>query len=154
MYATTPALWPALLAFLALSMPLAITDARESRLPLALNLALLGSGVVLLPVASLWTGVDHLIWSAVSFAIATLLMLILFVIARGGLGFGDVILVGGLSLYTGFASPLLMLTAIWVGAIATLGWMLVRRRRGTRGPVPFGPGLIVASLIALLLPVL
>lgn len=153
MYATTPALWPALLAFIVLAVPLAITDARESRLPLALNLALLGSGAVLLPVASMWIGVEHLVWSVVSFAIATLLMLVLFVIARGGLGFGDVILVAGLSLYTGFVSPLLMLTAIWVGAIATLGWMLVRRRRGTRGPVPFGPGLIVASLIALVLPV-
>lgn len=154
MYATTPALWPALLAFIALAVPLVITDARESRLPLTLNLALLGSAAVLLPVASIWTGVDHLIWSVVSFAIATLLMLVLFVIARGGLGFGDVILVGGLSLYTGFVSPLLMLTAIWVGAIATLGWMLVRRRRGIRGPVPFGPGLILASLAALVVPVL
>lgn len=154
MYATTPALWPALLAFIVLAVPLAITDARESRLPLPLNLALLGSAAVLLPMASVWTGVDHLIWSVVSFAIATLLMLILFVIARGGLGFGDVILVGGLSLYTGFISPLLMLAAIWVGAIATLGWVAVRRRRGTRGPVPFGPGLILASLTALVIPTL
>jgi hypothetical protein len=68
-----------------------VTDARESRLPL--NLGLLGAGAVALPITAVCFGFDHLIWAAVSCGIATVLMLVLYVISRGGLGFGDVILI-------------------------------------------------------------
>ncbi|MGO2046954.1 MAG: hypothetical protein ACTH2X_06875, partial [Brachybacterium tyrofermentans] len=60
MYSITPALWPALVAFLALAGPLLVSDARSFRLPLPLNLGLLGAAIVLLPIASLWLGVGHL----------------------------------------------------------------------------------------------
>lgn len=153
MYLLTPQLWPALALFLLLALPMVVTDARESRLPLPLNLGLLGTGAVVLPITAVWVGFDHLIWAAVSCAIATVLMLVLFVISRGGLGFGDVILVAALALYSGFVSPLLMLAGIWLGCIGTLGWILVRRRRGIRGHIPFGPGLILGTLLVLVVPV-
>lgn len=153
MYLLTPQLWPAFTLFLLLALPMVVTDARESRLPLPLNLGLLVAGAVALPITAVWVGFDHLIWAAVSCGIATALMLVLFIISRGGLGFGDVILVSALALYSGFISPLMMLAGIWLGCIATLGWILMRRRRGIRGHVPFGPGLILATLLVLVAPI-
>lgn len=152
MYATTPALWPALAAFLTFTAPLAIADAREHRLPLGLNLSLLGSGAALLAIASIWTGTDHLTWAALSLVLAVGLAIVLFIAARGGLGFGDVILIAGLSLFSGFISPLAMILGIWLGTLVTAGWMLHRRHHGTPGPVPFGPGLILGTLTVLLAP--
>lgn len=153
MYLLTPQLWPAFTLFLLLALPMVVTDARESRLPLPLNLGLLVAGAIALPITAVWVGFDHLIWAAVSCGIATALMLVLFIISRGGLGFGDVILVSALALYSGFISPLMMLAGIWLGCIATLGWILMRRRRGIRGHVPFGPGLILATLLVLVAPI-
>ena len=152
MYLLTPQLWPALTLFLVLALPMVVTDARESRLPLPLNLGLLGAGAVALPITAIWVGFDHLIWAAVSFGIATVLMLVLFVISRGSLGFGDVILVAALALYSGFISPLMMLAGLWLGCIGTLAWSLVRIRRGIRGHIPFGPGLILGTLLILVVP--
>lgn len=119
MYLLTPQLWPALALFLLLALPMVVTDARESRLPLPLNLGLLGAGAVALPITAAWVGFDHLIWAAVSCGIATVLMLVLFVISRGGLGFGDVILVAALTFYGGFVSPLASgwaASALWGGS--------------------------------------
>ena len=66
MYLLTPQLWPALALFLLLALPMVVTDARESRLPLPLNLGLLGAGAVALPITAVWVGFDHLVSAAVS----------------------------------------------------------------------------------------
>ena len=152
MYTVTPALWPALVAFVALAGPLLITDARSFRLPLPLNLGLLAAAIVLLPIASIWLGVSHLVMAMITASILTLLLLVVFVIARGGLGFGDVILIAGLGLYGGYVSPLLFLIGLWLGTLGTLIWALVRRRRGNPGHTPFGPGLILGTAAAMLIP--
>lgn len=152
MYSVTPALWPALVAFVALAGPLLITDARSFRLPLPLNLGLLAAAIVLLPIASIWLGVTHLVMAMITASILTLLLLVVFVIARGGLGFGDVILIAGLGLYGGYVSPLLFLIGLWLGTLGTLIWALVRRRRGNPGHTPFGPGLILGTAAVMLIP--
>lgn len=152
MYLSTPALWPALLAFLALAIPLLVTDLRESRLPLGLNAALLASGLLLLPPATLAVEDSHLRSGVTTSAVLVALMLVLFVLARGGLGFGDVILVAGLGLYAGFVSLLAALAGLWVGCVITLVHSRIRRRRSGPGPVPFGPGLILGTALAMLIP--
>lgn len=152
MYLATAALWPALIAFLAFAAPMAITDAREFRLPLWLNLGLVGSAALLLPIASIWVGGAHLIMAAVTAVIVTVLMGLLFMLARGGLGFGDVILVAGLGAYGGFASPAMALGGMWIGCLGTLIWAITRRLRGITGPTPFGPGLIIGTALAMLIP--
>lgn len=153
MYLTTPALWPALVAFVVLAGPLLVTDAREHRLPLPLNLGLAGAGAVSLTLAALWTGQpERLLTAALSAGVAILLLLVLFVLARGQLGFGDVILVAGLALYSGYLSPLAMLAGLWIGCLGTLAWALIRRSRGHSGPLAFGPGLILGTLAVLVIP--
>lgn len=152
MYSITPALWPALVAFLALAGPLLVSDARSFRLPLPLNLGLLGAAIVLLPIASIWLGVGHLVAAAITATILTLLLLVVFVIARGGLGFGDVILIAGLGLYGGYVSPVVFLIGLWLGTLGTLIWALIRRRRGFPGHTPFGPGLILGTAAVMLIP--
>ncbi|GEM_PF-7047791 len=153
MYTITPALWPALVAFLALAGPMLVTDARSFRLPLPLNLGLLASAVVLLPIASIWLGVSHLVTAAITAAVLTLLLLVIFAIAKGGLGFGDVILIAGLGLYGGYVSPALLLGGLWLGTLGTLIWAVARRRRGIPGQTPFGPGLILGTAAVMLIPI-
>lgn len=152
MYATTPVLWPLLAVFIALGVPLLIHDARSKRLPLPLNLGLLGSAVVGLPLTALWLDPRHLVSALTAAAIITAIALITFIIARGGFGFGDVILVAGLGLYGGYVSILAALTGLWIGSILTLAWMLWRRHRGIHGTTPYGPGLIIGTALAMVIP--
>ncbi|UQN31782.1 prepilin peptidase [Brachybacterium kimchii] len=152
MYLMTPALWPALLAFLALSAPMVITDARHQRLPLPLNVGLLVSGLVLLPISSRWLEPGHLVSAAVSSATLTALFLVLFVIARGGLGFGDVILIAGLALFGGLVSVFAMFCGIMAGCLGTLVWSRLRKHFGKTGLVPFGPGLVLGTALIMLIP--
>lgn len=152
MYSITPELWPALVAFLALAGPMLVTDARSFRLPLPLNLGLLASAIVLLPIASIWLGVSHLVTAVITAVVLTLLLLVVFMIAEGGLGFGDVILIAGLGLYGGYVSPVLLLVGLWFGTLGTLAWALIRRHRGIPGQTPFGPGLILGTAAVMLIP--
>lgn len=152
MFLETPALWPALVAFVVFCAPMLVTDAREQRLPLPLNLGLIASGVTLLPMASIWQGWEALLAAGSTSLGLTILALILFVVARGHLGFGDVILTAGLALYGGYVSPFAALGGFWFGSLGTLLWALLRRKRGVLGPVPFGPGLILGTLAALVVP--
>lgn len=156
MYVTTPALWPALAVFLILAVPLLITDARHQRLPLPVNLGLLGGGLAVLAIASfpLDLGAGRFYGALLAAGAATMVMLVLFVVAAGQLGFGDVILTAGLALYAGYNTPVLPFAAIVVGCLLTLVHGRIAHRGKPGGPVPFGPGLIVGTLLALLVPAL
>ena len=154
MYLTHPELWPALLTFIAFCTPMAITDAREHRLPLPLTLGLIGAGALTLTYASALIDWKHLINAGVSAVIVTLFMIGLFIAARAHLGFGDVILTCGLALFTGFISPIHAIGALWLGCLFSLAWALKRRREDETGPIPFGPGLIAGATLTLFAPAL
>jgi len=83
-------------------------------------------------------------------AIGFVILLLIAIISRGGMGWGDVKLAGLIGLATGF--PLvfvaLVIGAILGGVVAAV--LLALKKRGRKEAIPFGPFLSVAAIITLL----
>ena len=68
---------------------------------------------------------------------------------KEGMGYGDFKLLAAIGAWLGWkALPLVVLLSSLVGAIVGIG-LIVLRRQGRDVPIPFGPYLVVAGLIAL-----
>lgn len=94
-------------------------------------------------------GFSHLSGSLIS---AGLLLLLWLITKKQGIGFGDVKLMLPLGALLGFPGSLFMLWLAFVlGGLAGL-WLLWRRRASLKTPIPFGPFLITAAILILLLP--
>jgi leader peptidase (prepilin peptidase)/N-methyltransferase len=96
-----------------------------------------------------WTAlVRALLAAAAAFAVSAAAA----AVAREGLGFGDVKLLGLLGLLLGWAGWGVLLAGVFLGlltgALAALA-LLAGRRAGWRTPVPFGPPLLVGAVLAL-----
>jgi len=77
-------------------------------------------------------------------------MLLPYLISRGGMGGGDVMLAGLIGMVTGF--PLVfvaLLLGILVGGLFAI-LLLIFRLRTRKDPIPFGPFLAAAAIVALL----
>lgn len=87
---------------------------------------------------------------AIGGGIGFVLLLLIAIISRGGIGWGDVKLAALIGLATGF--PLvfvaLIMGAIIGGLVAV--FMLIARKRGRKETIPFGPFLSLATWITLL----
>jgi leader peptidase (prepilin peptidase) / N-methyltransferase len=119
-------------------------------LPDDLTLPLLWAGLLF----NLWGGFTDLP-SAVTGAVAGYLVLWLvfwiFKIATGkeGMGYGDFKLLASIGAWLGWKTlPLVILLSSFVGAIVGI-LLIVLARRGRNVPIPFGPYLAMAGLIAL-----
>lgn len=75
---------------------------------------------------------------------------ILYVLARGGMGFGDVKLAAVLGLWLGWAQGLLaLLVALWLGsAVAVV--LLLLSKGDRRTAIPFGPYMCVGGFLMLM----
>jgi leader peptidase (prepilin peptidase)/N-methyltransferase len=72
-----------------------------------------------------------------------------FATGKEGMGYGDFKLLAAIGAWLGWkALPLVILLSSFVGAIAGIALMLLRRQ-GRDVPIPFGPYLVVAGIIAL-----
>jgi leader peptidase (prepilin peptidase)/N-methyltransferase len=89
-------------------------------------------------------------YAALGGAIGFVVFLLIALVSRGGMGWGDVKLAALIGLATGF--PLvfvaIIMAAILGGIVAVA--LLVARRRGRREMIPFGPFLAVAAMVTLL----
>ena len=88
--------------------------------------------------------------AAIGGAIGFVIFLLIALISRGGMGWGDVKLAALIGLATGFP---LVFVAIIMGAI--LGGvvavaLMIARKRNRRQTIPFGPFLAVAAMVTLL----
>ena len=88
--------------------------------------------------------------AAIGGAIGFGIFLLIALISRGGMGWGDVKLAGLIGLATGF--PLIFLSVIMAailgGIVAVV--MVITKKKGRRQTIPFGPFLAVAAMITLL----
>jgi leader peptidase (prepilin peptidase)/N-methyltransferase len=88
--------------------------------------------------------------AALGGAIGFAVFLVIALVSRGGMGWGDVKLAALIGLATGF--PLvfvaIIMAAILGGIVAVI--LLATRRRGRREMIPFGPFLAVAAMATLL----
>jgi len=94
---------------------------------------------------------NNYLLSAVAGGLAGALLLFLVVLlSRGGMGMGDVVLAGLLGLMVGF--PLVFI-ALFVGIVVgglVAAVLLITRRKGRKDMLPFGPFLCVGGLVTLL----
>jgi prepilin signal peptidase PulO-like enzyme (type II secretory pathway) len=141
-------LWATLvyLAFLAILVLLAATDLEQRRLPHLLLDPLIVGAVVFVPFNPAIDPLDAVIGAAVGVGVLGLLGLVV----RGGLAIGDLYLAGPLGLLLGFPGIIgaLFLAALLV-AVTSLG-LLAARRVGLRSYVPFGPFLVMGTVVTLL----
>lgn len=81
---------------------------------------------------------------------AALLLFLVVIISRGGMGMGDVKLAGLLGLMVGFPLVFVALfVAIWAGGLVAVA-LLISRRKKRKEMLPFGPFLCIGGLTALL----
>ena len=110
---------------------------------LVISIFLPVSGIVLPP----WpAAVNGLIAGAIGFV----LLLIIALVFRGGMGFGDVKMAALIGLVTGFPGVFVALLGgiVLGGLVAVLLLLLKIKKR--KDPIPFGPFLAVATIVTLL----
>lgn len=79
-----------------------------------------------------------------------ILLLLVVIISRGGMAFGDVKLAALIGMMTGFPIGLVALFIGIIGGGLVAGILLLTRRRGRKDPMPFGPFLCLGGITALL----
>jgi leader peptidase (prepilin peptidase)/N-methyltransferase len=155
--------WSALLpayCYLALvSIPLAVIDALSHRLPDRLTLpsypialALLGGAALAVP-----GGGQHYLHALAGLAACALFYVVLWLVSPASIGLGDVKLAGVLGLYLGWFGARATLAGLLGGFVlaAVAGAVLIAARRATRKThIPFGPFMLAATLVVLLIPAL
>lgn len=143
---------PAFLYLAAVGVALAVIDLRVRRLPNALTLPSYAVGLLLLSFAA---AAHHepgrMATAAASMAACYALFYTLMLVKPGGMGFGDVKLVGVLGLYLGYLGVGSVVLGIFLaflfgGGMAVV--LLIARRVGRKAAIPFGPALIGGTLVA------
>jgi len=144
----------AYLFFVAMSATLLLTDLDHKRIPNRITYPGTPIAAVLLMAGAALDGTASLIPRALAAAaVYTLSFFVVYLVARGGFGFGDVKLAVSLGLFTGFLGwdRLLlsgMLTAAAGGVIALLA--ILFGRAGARTEIPYGPPMIIGALGAII----
>jgi leader peptidase (prepilin peptidase)/N-methyltransferase len=146
--------WTALAAmiFAWTMIALAFIDLDTFYLPDCITLPLVWAGL-LAHIFGLFPGVElrEGVIGAIAGYLALWSVFWLFKLATGkeGMGYGDFKLLGAIGAWLGWSAlPLVILLSSMVGAVIGVV-LMVARRQGRDMPIPFGPYLVVAGLIAL-----
>jgi leader peptidase (prepilin peptidase)/N-methyltransferase len=135
-------------------VPLVLVDLRVRRLPDLLTLGGTAVVVALLVAQAVFGGdFSSLGRAAVGGAVMAGLLLALHLVSPPGMGFGDVKLGLLLGVVVGSRSLQLVVTALLVAGVAgaLVGLLLMVRHRRRRVTLPFGPCLVLGSVVALVL---
>ena len=125
-------------------------DVDTQLLPDSITLALLWTGL-LVNVGGTFTDLKSAVIGAAAGYLSLWLVYWLFKLATGkeGMGFGDFKLLAAIGGWTGWQMlPLVILLSSFVGAIVGI-LLMVLARHGRSVPIPFGPYLAVAGVVAL-----
>jgi leader peptidase (prepilin peptidase)/N-methyltransferase len=144
---------PAFLFLAGAGVLLAVIDIRHKILPNRVTLPAIAGGAVLLAAAALGTGG----WSSLGRAAlgAVVLFIVFFVlvlISPRSIGMGDAKLAALLGLYLGWLGTAVLVLGIAAGFVvqAVLALMLLLTRRiGLRGELPFGPAMLVGAALVI-----
>jgi leader peptidase (prepilin peptidase)/N-methyltransferase len=147
--AVLPAYW----CFAAVAVILTLTDLDHKRLPNRILIPGTAVGAVLLAVGAI---VDGEVWSLARASAGGAaffgLLFVVAVVARGGLGFGDVklaFLIGGFLAYRSWRTLFVgVFAGFAVGGVVSVV-LLILRKAGRKDAVPFGPSMVAGAAIAL-----
>jgi leader peptidase (prepilin peptidase)/N-methyltransferase len=141
----------AAMAFAWSLIALTVIDIDTQLLPDSITLPLLWMGL-LANTSATFTSLDAAVLGAIAGYLALWSVYWMFKLASGkeGMGFGDFKLLAAIGAWLGWKLlPLVILLSSFVGA--TVGILLIAfRRHGRNTPIPFGPYLAAAGLIAIL----
>lgn len=145
-------MWPSYAVFAVAMVLFTVTDLDTMLIPNRMLGPFLGLGFVLMVAGWLIDTDSGSIIRAVLGAVGYFAaMYLLALIARGGLGYGDVKLALLIGLFTAYLSWGALLVAgigsFLVGGVVSLG-LLAFRARGRKDAIPFGPFMVVAGLTA------
>lgn len=154
------ALLPAYLAFGTVGVALAWIDADVHRLPLGLTrpayAILLGQLALATWASGDWVALRRAVVAGAVTWFVYFLLALLAALLRSGFGYGDVQLAGLIGLATGYLSPwgpvIATYAAFILSGVYAVG-RLVRRRGSRKDDIPFGPWMLLGTLIALLVEV-
>lgn len=152
---SAPSLWivPAHVTFGLLMLLLTVTDLDTKLIPNRILLPGTVAGIFLLVGGAIPAGmVADLPRAAVAGGAYFALMVILALLARGGLGFGDVKLAFVIGVFAGFGSwghlAVAILGGFVLGGVTSI-ILLVTRRVGRKDSIPFGPFMTSAAVLTL-----
>lgn len=131
--------------FLSSLLVVSLIDAEHMIIPDAVSVPLIGAGLL-----AAWTGWGPSFRSAVVSAVSgALLIAIVAIVTRGGVGTGDVMLAAALGANLGVTGIVLALWLCFVLGGAAAVVCLAFGLRGRKEPIPYGPCLAVGGAIAL-----
>jgi leader peptidase (prepilin peptidase)/N-methyltransferase len=143
---------PAFLAVSGVAMLLALIDLRHHLLPDRVVLPAIAAGAVLLAAAGAIEGdLGAILRAGVAAVVLFVVFLVLALVAPSGLGMGDVKLAALLGLYLGWLGWNVVALGAAAGfvvqaALALL--LLLTRRVGLKGELPFGPAMLIGAALA------
>ena len=144
---------PAFLVLAGAGVLLALVDLRHKTLPNRVTLPALGVGAVLLAVAALATGEwPPFLRAALSAVVLFVVFFALVMISPRSIGMGDAKLAALLGLYLGWLGAAVLLLGIAGGFVvqAVLALLLLLTRRiGLRGELPFGPAMLLGAALVI-----
>ena len=147
------AVLPAYAWFLGLTVALVLTDLDHRRIPNRLSYPGAAVGAVLLVLARvLAPSSGSLLRAGAAAAVTFGGFLLVGIAARGGLGLGDVKLMGLVGMYLGYLGWDLVIVAVAFGALfggVPAIVLLVARRVGRKDELAYGPALILGAWAAL-----
>ncbi|HQR05117.1 MAG: prepilin peptidase [Proteobacteria bacterium] len=136
--------------FCAAAVALAFIDIDTQLLPDDITLPLLWAGL-LINLGGTYTGLPSAVIGAMAGYLSLWLVYWAFKLLTGkeGMGYGDFKLLGAIGAWLGWQMlPLVILLSSFVGAVAGL-LLMILARHGRNVPIPFGPYLAAAGVIAL-----
>lgn len=151
--ADEPALLPAYLVVAAVSIVLLVTDIDHKLIPNRVLYPMTALTAILLTLGAVIEGsVDRLVPAAIGALGYFGALFAVYLIARGGFGFGDVKLAVLLGAVTAFQSQRTILLAVFftgvVGGLPAIYLLVTRRARGT-DEMPYGPPMLAGAWAAL-----
>jgi leader peptidase (prepilin peptidase)/N-methyltransferase len=144
--------WPAYGVFAAASVLLFVTDVDTRLIPNRILARALAAGIPLLALGWFAAQDSGSLITATGAAVAYFaVMYVLALLARGGLGYGDVKLALMIGLFTGYLGwdrvLIAGLGAFLLGGVVSI-ILLVTRIRGRKDEIAFGPFMIIAGIVA------
>ena len=139
--------------FVGVSFVLILTDLDHHRIPNRILYPGVVVGAALLGLGSVLEGELPAFGRGVLGGLAYFgFLLVVALIARGGLGFGDVKLAVLLGLFAAYQSwgvlVVAAFAAVFIGGVVAIG-LLIAGRKGRKDVIPFGPPMVVGAYLAL-----
>lgn len=149
-----PGLLPAYLLVAAVTIVLFVTDIDRKLIPNRVLYPVTAATVVLLVVGALVEGrTDRLIPALVGGLGYFGALFVVYLVARGGFGFGDVKLAALLGMVTAFQSQRTVLLAVFftgvIGGVPAILLLITRRKKGA-DEMPYGPPMLAGAWVALI----